>query len=123
MKDRKRIIFENEFKELSRCISNNGWYSMSTENALGKIYDISTDWEDTLLFMDTMIELFENNKVIDDLIIIQSHFSLSPSPSLNISTPPYFDTIENHNCSGSLCVFPLKLATIINRTEFFQKLA
>lgn len=117
----KNKIYEKEFNEFSGHISNKRWYSANIEDVLADMYDISVQWDDTLEFMDTLIRLFEKHKMTDELIIIQARFALPDAQQLDPFLPQIEEAKNQSNHPGSICAFPFKIATILNRLEFFQK--
>lgn len=113
--------YEKEFRGLSECLGKNTWYSASIAEVLGEQYDPAVQWDDTLEFMDVLIDLFERHKPVDDLIILQARFGLTGSQELETALPTIEEAKAQCPGSGSLCAFPCHIATILNRLPFYQQ--
>jgi hypothetical protein len=52
-----------EFEELIDRVTNNSWYTTDIKSVLGDRYRQHSQWDDAIDLMDSLIKLFEKNKV------------------------------------------------------------
>jgi hypothetical protein len=119
MTNQKRNIFMNEYNEFIDCISSDSWYSRGIDD-FDDIFDKSSQFDDTIEFMDTLIEMFEAQTPSSELIIIQALFWLGDEQKIDFNIPTIYESKQQLK-SASICAFKHKIAALTKRIESYRR--